>query len=66
MLKIWVEAFWKPHPDEPRTGPRAALGVWPFTAVAAMAALMTAAGLWPDPVLSYVGSAVSALWETTR
>lgn len=63
MLKIWLEAFWKPHPDERHGEPRAALAVWPFTAVAALAALVTAAGLWPDPVVSYVGSAVSALWE---
>ncbi|MGD9904830.1 MAG: proton-conducting transporter membrane subunit [Vicinamibacterales bacterium] len=63
MLKIWMEAFWKPHPDDSPTRPRVALPPWSFAAAAGLAAIVTASSLWPEPVLTYVGTAVAAVWE---
>jgi multicomponent Na+:H+ antiporter subunit D len=62
MLKIWMEAFWKPHPDE-RWTPGADARLWPAIAVtAALAALTTAIGLWPEPLLRATDAAARLLF----
>ena len=60
MTKIWLEAFWKPHP-EPGLQASAA-GLKPaWWSVALLTALILALGLMPEPALRYVESAALSL-----
>lgn len=60
MAKVWLEAFWKPHPDPSWTPPRARL--WPaLVACGALAAVTLALGLWPQPLLELAQAAATAM-----
>lgn len=65
MLKIWVEAFWKPQPDEMRlgirTGPERQLVVVAWV----LAATTLALGVWPEPLVGLAADAASALVRGT-
>ncbi|MGE0462214.1 MAG: proton-conducting transporter membrane subunit [Vicinamibacterales bacterium] len=61
MLKIWMEAFWRAHPREdwqPPTGARPAPAI---AATFGLAAVTTAFGLWPEPVLRFTFMAATVL-----
>lgn len=65
MVKIWKEAFWKPHPDpgraaSVRAGPPPRLGP-AFAASAALAAVTAAISLYPQPLVVYAQAAARAL-----
>jgi multicomponent Na+:H+ antiporter subunit D len=67
MVKIWLEAFWKPHPDAREIVPVA--GLKPAClAVVLMAALTLALGLVPEPLVRYAEAAAASLGAggTTR
>jgi multicomponent Na+:H+ antiporter subunit D len=52
MVKIWMEAFWKPHPDPDWRPPRARLApAW--AATVALAAITLSIGLAPQALLAY-------------
>jgi multicomponent Na+:H+ antiporter subunit D len=57
MVKIWMEAFWKPHPDAGwRAAPLAVTGL--STSVAVVLAGMTVVvGVWPEPFLRVAATA---------
>lgn len=60
MSKIWVEGFWKPHPDPDHAAmplPRAAYG-----AVVGLSVAILLLGLFPQPFVHYVDSATAAFW----
>lgn len=60
MVKIWLEAFWKPHP-EGREIVRVA-GLNPaYLAVILLAALTLAIGLVPEPLVRYAEAAAASL-----
>jgi len=60
MMKIWMEAFWKPHPD-PAWRP-AATGLGPAWCVTVGLALVTLAiGLFPQPLVAYCLAAAASL-----
>ena len=60
MTKIWLEAFWKPHPEPDRQAP--APGLKPaWWAVTLLTALVLALGLMPEPALRYVELAALSL-----
>jgi len=61
MMKIWLEAFWKPHPDPAWTPPRdTRLG--PAWAVTIGLALITLTiGLDPQPLIAYVTAAALSM-----
>lgn len=60
MTKIWLEAFWKPHPEPGLQAPVAGLKpAW--WSVALLTALVLALGLMPEPALRYVEAAASSL-----
>ena len=60
MVKIWIEAFWKPHP-----APRAALpaphppGAWAACAMLTLLAL--AMGLMPGPLIGFLDAAAASM-----
>ena len=56
MAKIWLEAFWKPHPEGRAITPVAGLGA-AYLAVILLTALMLAMGLMPEPFLRYAAAA---------
>lgn len=58
MSKIWLEAFWKPHPVPGEAG-RIPLGGW--LAVGSLAALTVAIGLQPQPLMDFAGQAAATL-----
>ncbi|NUP84672.1 MAG: Na+/H+ antiporter subunit D [Burkholderiaceae bacterium] len=64
MMKIWLEAFWKPHPQATADAPWHPRGValttaWVSTVV--LAAVTLAIGLAPQPLLAYAQDAALAL-----
>lgn len=65
MMKIWMEAFWKPHPDAPDDRPwQPASGgrLWPAVLASALLALLTLAiSLNPQPLMAYAEAAARAL-----
>ncbi|MFN2375347.1 MAG: complex I subunit 5 family protein [Candidatus Binatia bacterium] len=62
MMKIWLEAFWKPHPEAGWQPANARLApAW--AAIAALAAVTLAIGLGPQALLAYASSAASALGQ---
>ena len=61
MLKVWVEAFWKPHPDpgwQPASGARLAPA---YLVTAALAAVTLAISLAPQALVAYSLEAARAL-----
>ncbi|TSE23866.1 Na(+)/H(+) antiporter subunit D [Tepidimonas sediminis] len=66
MMKIWMEAFWKPHPQPGWQPPRdARLGpAWAATLVLALITL--AIGLWPQGLLDYALAAAGTLGGGAR
>ena len=57
MVKIWMEAFWKPHPDPDWCPPRARLApAW--IATVALAAITLSIGLAPQALIAYAQAAV--------
>jgi multicomponent Na+:H+ antiporter subunit D len=60
MMKIWMEAFWKPHPDPTRQ--LAARGLAPAWCVTVGLALITALiGLFPDTLAAYCFAAAAEI-----
>ncbi|MBK7565277.1 MAG: Na+/H+ antiporter subunit D [Propionivibrio sp.] len=60
MLKIWLEAFWKPHPDshwQPTTMAASPASL----CVGALLLITLAIGLFPGPLIAYVTAAADAL-----
>ncbi|MCK6371928.1 MAG: Na+/H+ antiporter subunit D, partial [Gammaproteobacteria bacterium] len=61
MLKIWLEAFWKAHPD-PGWAPPADTRLMPaYLVTAALAGVTVVIGLAPGPLLLYGRAATAAL-----
>jgi len=60
MLKIGLEAFWKPHPAGHAIVPVAGLGP-AYGAVILLTALILLMGLWPEPFIHYAEAAAASL-----
>ncbi len=61
MMKIWLEAFWKPHPDSAWRPPAAARVTAAWLGVGALVLLTLWMGLYPDAMIRYVTDASTAL-----
>jgi multicomponent Na+:H+ antiporter subunit D len=60
MMKLWMEGFWKPHPDAQWLPARARLApAW--LACLLLAGVTVAIGLMPQPLASYAQAAAAAL-----
>ena len=60
MMKIWLEAFWKPHPD-PAWRPRTARLGPAWVATGALACVTLAIGLDPQVLMAYASDAAAQL-----
>lgn len=60
MLKLWIEAFWKPRP-EGSPEPGAAIPARAWLACGGLAAITLAIGVHPQPLLDFSMAAVSAM-----
>jgi multicomponent Na+:H+ antiporter subunit D len=61
MVKIWVEGFWKPHPEGRETGAPTP-GLAPaYAAVAVLALAVLVAGLAPEGLLRFSAAAAASL-----
>jgi len=61
MMKIWMEAFWKPHPDARWRLPADTRLAPAWAASLALAGLTLAIGLNPQPLLDYARAAAATL-----
>jgi len=60
MAKIWMEAFWKPHPDPDWQPARARLApAYVVTTILALLAL--GVGVYPEPFIAFAGDAARSL-----
>jgi len=66
MAKIWLEAFWKPHPDG-RDLAAPVPGLAPaYGAVLLLGATTLAMGLWPEPFIAFAHSATAGFGSGGR
>jgi multicomponent Na+:H+ antiporter subunit D len=62
MVKIWLEGFWKPHPQgEISIAPVMQMG-YAYVVVITLALLLLIIGLFPEPLIHYTKTATSMLW----
>jgi multicomponent Na+:H+ antiporter subunit D len=64
MMKIWIEAFWKPHPDaDPRDvwRPRRVSLAAAWLATGSLAGVTLAIGLAPQPLIELARDAAATL-----
>ncbi len=61
MMKIWMEAFWKSHPDEQWQPPVKTRLAPAWTATLGLAAITLAISLNPQPLLAYAQAAARTL-----
>lgn len=60
MAKIWIEAFWKPHPGR-HTAPPAAHPAGAWAACGMLSLLALAMGLVPGPLIDFLSSAAATM-----
>lgn len=65
MLKIWMEAFWKPHPDLNWIAKASPAMAPSFIGVTVLVFFTVGMGLFPNTMIDYAQSAAASLRETT-
>ena len=60
MAKIWIEAFWKPHPA-PSITPGAPLPAGAWASCGALSLLALAMGLMPGPLIDFLMAAAGTM-----
>jgi multicomponent Na+:H+ antiporter subunit D len=65
MVKIWLEGFWKPHPQgTAATATATTLQLTPaYAVVLLLALLLLVTGLYPEPLIQYTDAATNMLWQ---
>jgi multicomponent Na+:H+ antiporter subunit D len=65
MVKIWSEAFWKPHPvvAKERSGAVPPMNAWMLAPIVALAAMTVLIGLSPEPLYQLARTAADELLE---
>lgn len=64
MSKIWMEGYWKPHPPGAPIKPAAPAPVAAYIVVASISLLILGMGIFPEPFISFVGTAAGTFWAT--
>ena len=63
MVKIWLEGFWKPHPQGEAISMNAPGVSASYTVVFILAALLVAMGVYPEPLIQYANEATLLSWK---
>ncbi len=63
MSKIWLEAFWKPHPAGEPAHPQPALPATACVAVLLLSLAILVLGVYPEPLLQALQPATSLSWS---
>lgn len=68
MVKIWLEGFWKPHPQGDVIAVNTDGAGAGYMVVLFLAALLVAMGIYPEPLIQYANDATQLFWtgEPTR
>jgi len=61
MMKIWKEAFWKPHPDKSWSPGKPQQLVSAYTGLALLLLVVLWMGLYPEPLIGFVNDASALL-----
>ena len=61
MLKIWLEAFWKPHPDSAWQAPARIVATPAGLCVGALLVITLWIGFFPETMIAYVSAAAGGL-----
>ncbi len=65
MNKIWLEAFWKAHPDAQHYSANAAMQVLPaYAAVALLSLVIIGMGVYPEPLIAFLNTHSAGFWST--
>ncbi|ABA89857.1 sodium/proton antiporter complex Mrp, protein D [Syntrophotalea carbinolica DSM 2380] len=62
MMKIWLEAFWKPHPDSTWHVPAGMRLAPAYAGVGVLILAVVWVGVYPGGLLGFVGAAATGLW----
>ena len=62
MVKIWLEGFWKPHPQGQTIAMNASGSNTAYLVVVVLAALLIAMGIYPEPLIQYANEATRLFW----
>ena len=63
MVKIWLEGFWKPHPQGTAVTATNRQLTPAYAVVLVLALLLLVTGLYPEPLIQYSEAATSMLWQ---
>jgi multicomponent Na+:H+ antiporter subunit D len=61
MMKIWLEAFWKPHPDSAWSAPTDARLTPAVIGLSSLALVTLWGGVFPEPLIEFANDAAAAL-----
>lgn len=64
MSKIWLEGFWKPHPEPARLNP-AAIPRGGWLAVSGLTLLILLLGLYPEPAIRFIDAGSAGFWPAS-
>ena len=62
MSKIWLEAFWKPHPEPSHLAP-ARIPTMAWLAVGGLTLVVLSIGLYPEPVIRFIELGSADFWR---
>ena len=63
MVKIWIEGFWKPHPDGRVATVKTPAMTVEFAVVFFFVAMLALIAVYPEPLIQYATSATDMLWS---
>ncbi len=63
MVKIWIEAFWKPLPEGMADAPTRPLSAWKLAPVCVLALITVGIGLGAEPVFQFATTAARELMD---
>lgn len=63
MSKIWVEGFWKPHPDPAMKDQAVKLPMAGYVAIMLLTSLIVAMGVYPEPFIRHLEAATLHFWS---
>jgi multicomponent Na+:H+ antiporter subunit D len=63
MVKIWLEGFWKPHPQGEAVAVNTTVASTAYMTVVILTGLLVAMGVYPEPLIQYANEATRMFWS---